>query len=121
MSLKRIVLHLARTPDFPDGSSERGYEFYAPLDADGHLDAEGWKELRTRCTVRRFWHGEEDEHGHLVHHGGHRWAFHYEDIADTDDEEPIFRFDTHRFAVGEYVSITEHDGEQRTFRVAQVS
>jgi hypothetical protein len=30
------------------------------------------------------------------------------------------RLDRHRFAIGEYVSITEHDGVQRAFRVAEV-
>jgi hypothetical protein len=64
--------------------------------------------------------GEDDEEGHLVHHRGHRWAFHYEGMPE-DDEEPIFRFDRHSFVPGEYVSITEHDGAQRTFRVVAVT
>ena len=55
----------------------------------------------------------------LVHHRGRDWAFHYDGMGD-EEEEPIFRFDRHRFVVGEYVSITEHDGVQRTFRVAKV-
>jgi hypothetical protein len=119
MTLKRIKLALARNAEFPQGSPEHGYAFVAPLTDDGHLDQAGWKEDRVRCTVRRFWPGVDDEHGHLVHHGGHRWAFQYDDAA-VDDEEPIFRFDRHRFVEGEYVSITEHDGVQRTFRVAMV-
>lgn len=120
MTLKRIKLTLARNAEFPQGSSDHGYAFIAPLTDDGHLDQAGWKEHRSLCTVRRFWPGMDDEHGHLVHHGGHRWAFHYDD-APLDDEEPIFRFDGHRFVEGEYVSITEHDGVQRTFRVAMVA
>jgi hypothetical protein len=123
MSLKRIRLELARNADHPQGSASHGYAFVAPLTDDGHLDLDGWRESRADCTVRRFWAGDDDEHGHLVHHRGHHWAFHYAGPnADTgeDDEEPIFRFDRHRFVVGEYVSITEHDGVQRTFRVAEV-
>ena len=119
MTLKRIRLELARTPDFPQGSASHGYAFVAPLTDDGHLDTDGWKERHALCTVRRFWPGTADEHGHLVHHRGHHWAFHYDDAA-LDDEESIFRFDRHRFVQGEYVSITEHDGMQRTFRVALV-
>ncbi len=119
MTLKRIKLALARNAEFPQGSAEHGYAFVAPLTDDGHLDQAGWKKDRARCTVRRFWPGIDDELGHLVHHGGHRWAFHYDDTAD--EEEPIFRFDGHRFVEGEYVSITEHDGVQRTFRVAMVA
>lgn len=120
MTLKRIKLALARNAEFPQGSAEHGYAFVAPLTDDGHLDQAGWKEDRSRCTVRRFWPGADDELGHLMHHGGHRWAFQYDD-AMVDDEEPIFRFDGHRFVEGEYVSITEHDGVQRTFRVAMVA
>jgi hypothetical protein len=119
MSLKRIRLELARNLDYPEGSASHGYAFVAPLTDDGQLDPAGWREDRAECTVRRFWAGDDDEHGHLVHHRGHHWAFHYAGMTE-DDEEPIFRFDRHRFVVGEYVSITEHDGVQRTFRVAEV-
>jgi hypothetical protein len=63
--------------------------------------------------------GENYEYGRLVHHGGQRWAFWYDRLGD-EGEEPIFRFDRHSFVEGEYVSITEHDGVQRTFRVTEV-
>jgi hypothetical protein len=115
--LKTIRLELARTKEFPQGAANRGYEFVAPLDGEGHLDLNGWQQEREKCRVRRFWAGEGDEHGQLIHRGS-RWAFQYE--ADVEDEEPIFRFDRHSFREGEYVSITEHDGEQRTFRVTAV-
>jgi hypothetical protein len=121
MALRRVRLELARNAEFPEGSSARGYEFVAPLTADGHLDLEDWKRLRDSCTVHRFWASEDDEYGQLVHHGGERWAFRYESMAADDDEEAIFRFDHHGFVAGEYVSITEHDGVQRTFRVVSVS
>jgi hypothetical protein len=118
MSLKKIRLELARTKDFPAGSAQHGYEFVAPLDARGHLDAKEWKRFASACTVRRFWGGAEDEHGILVHRADGKWAFSYEE-GDTDDE-PIFRFDRHSFIRGEYVSVTEHDGVTRPFRVAAV-
>lgn len=118
MPLKTIRLELARTREFPEGNSDYGYQFVAPLDAQGHFDVDEWRANRDRCTVHRFWRGEDDQHGTLIHRG-QRWAFHYED-GDDEDEEPIFRFDRHSFAQGEYVSITEHDGEQRTFRVVSV-
>jgi hypothetical protein len=119
MSLHRIRLELARNAEFPEGSNTRGYEFMAPLTADGSLDAEAWKAVRDACRVHRFWQDEDHEYGKLVHHRGHRWAFQY-DGTDDEDEEPIFRFDRHRFAPGEYVSITEHDEVQRTFLVTEV-
>jgi hypothetical protein len=119
MALKRIRLELARNPEHPEGSASHGYAFVAPLTDDGHLDQDSWRDSWPECRVRRFSAGEDDEHGHLVHHRGHHWAFHYAGMSE-DDEEPIFRFDRHRFVVGDYVSITEHDGVQRTFRVAEV-
>lgn len=118
MSLKKIRLELARTKDFPEGSAGHGYEFVAPLDAKGQLDGHSWKEFKAACTVRRFW-GEADEHGTLVHRPDGKWVFSYEPGDDADDE-PIFRFDRHAFVKGEYVSVTEHDGVTRPFRVAAV-
>ena len=36
------------------------------------------------------------------------------------DEEPIFKLDKHAFTVGEYISVTEHDGVARPFRIVAV-
>ena len=38
--LKKIRLELARDHDHPEGSNRIGYEFGAPLDAAGRIDAE---------------------------------------------------------------------------------
>ncbi|MHA1535955.1 MAG: hypothetical protein ACTSUD_00230, partial [Alphaproteobacteria bacterium] len=83
----------------------------------GHLDMEEWKDVGQACIVHRFWGNEDDETGQLVHHGK-GWAFSYE--PGEDDDEPIFRFDKHVFKDGEYVSVTEHDGVSRPFRVAWI-
>ena len=47
--LKRIRLNLARSKEFPSGSSRHGYEFVAPLDATGHIDPELWRRHRDHC------------------------------------------------------------------------
>ena len=120
MSLKRIRLSLARDPEAPEGDANCGYEFVAPLRDDGHIDAEGWRKQRAECSVRRFWRGESDEHGHLIHTRGRTWAFHYDVAGDVDDDEPGYKFDSHVFKPGEYVSIREHDGRMRTFKVDAV-
>src|SRR5262252_397916 len=65
MSLKRIRLELARTPDFPHGSALHGYECVAPLDDKCHLHTVDWPRLKGACTVRRFWDKTDDEHGAL--------------------------------------------------------
>lgn len=118
MPLKRIRLELARDHDHPNGSSEHGYDFIAPLDAEGHLDAAEWRQHRDRCRVKRFWAHAPDEIGRLVHKRN-TWAFDYNPKSDTDDE-PGFKFDRHRFVPGEYVSITEHDRVQRAFHIRSV-
>ena len=120
MSLKKIRLTLGRDEDFPKGSDQHGYEFVAPLDPEGHIDAEAWRHARDRCRVRRFWAGEADELGHLVHTRGRSWAFHYDLLGNDDVDEAGYKFDSHLFRAGEYVSIREQDGRMRTFRVATV-
>lgn len=119
MALKRIRLELARDHDFPNGSRERGYDLIAPLDDDGHLVAAEWRRLRDQCRVRRFWTGQPDEVGRLVHRPGGAGVLDY-DLASSNDDEPGFKFDHHRFVPAEYVSITERDHVQRTFFIKAV-
>lgn len=90
MALRHIRLELVRDRDFPDGSAERGYEFHAQLTDDGHLV-----------------------------HRGRGWAFHCDD-EPAEEDEPLFKLDRHTLVEGEYVSITEHDGVLRTFRVVRL-
>jgi hypothetical protein len=117
--LQRITLHLARTPEYPEGSATHGYEIIAPLDREGHLDGHAWREERAKCHVRRFWIGQPDRLGRLVHRAGGShgatWAIDYDDGSDR--EEKGYHLDTHRFAEGEYVSIRDHAGEPIPFKV----
>jgi hypothetical protein len=122
-TLKRIRLNLARSKQYPAGSAQHGYEFVAPLDRSGHIDAHLWHQYRDHCRVRRFWHGEDDQIGRLVHKPGGpehaRWVFDYDPERD-DDDEAGYRFGAHAFAPGEYVSIRDEEGELHTFQVASV-
>lgn len=120
MTIMKIRLELARDHDFPSGSTQRGYEFTAPLDDSGHIDPEQWHDQRVHCRVVRFWQGEDDEVGHLVRKPGGSWAFHYDIHGDEDDDEAGYRFGNHAFVPGEYVSVKEHDDVLRTFRVITV-
>ncbi|MDJ1159939.1 hypothetical protein QNA08_17125 [Chelatococcus sp. SYSU_G07232] len=120
---KRIMLNLARSKEYPEGSARHGYEILAPLDAEGHLDVEAWKAHRDACRVKRFWAGEKTEIGHLVHRpggrGGSTWIFDY-DSAALDDDEAGYRLGAHVFAPGEYVSVRDEDGDMHTFKVVSV-
>lgn len=120
MTLSRVRLVLARDPEFPEGSAKHGYEFLAPLDAKGRIDAKSWQSTRETCRVKRFWGNEPDEIGHLVRKPGGSWAFHYDVHGNVDDDGSGYRFGDHVFKAGEYVSIREHDEDLRTFRIANV-
>ena len=115
--LTRIRMELARMEGFPEGSHAHGYEFVAPLTEDGHIDSAEWRNVKDKCTVRRFWNGEKDEFGKL-RFLGHGWRFDY-DPRDADDDEPFFKLDRHFLKKGSYVSVTEHDGVQRPFRIVE--
>jgi hypothetical protein len=118
--LQRVRLELARCPEYPQGSHEHGYDFIAPLDAAGHIDAEAWKLLRDRCRVKRFWGDAPDEVGHIIHRPGGTWAFHYDIRGDAKHDDAGYHFDTHKLAPGEYISLKEQDGVLRTFFVRGV-
>jgi hypothetical protein len=117
--LSKIRIELARTPDFPEGNRNIGYEFVAPLDLKDHIDAAEFQRFKDRCRVRRFRPNEEDDIGHLVRKPGGSWAFHYDIHSDDEDDESGYRFGNHNFKTGEYVSVKE-DEELRTFVVARV-
>jgi hypothetical protein len=122
-TLMRIRLNLARSKEFPSGSSRHGYELVAPLDPFGRIDPQLWQRYRDHCRVRRFWQGEDDQIGHLVHTPGGaehaRWVFDYDPDAWMDDEAG-YRFGAHKFAPGEYVSIHDDAGALHTFQVTSV-
>lgn len=119
MSWCKVHLELARTPELPAGSRTRGYEFVLPIDDQGHIDEESWRADKTRARVRRFWEGEEDEHGQLIRTRGHKWAFSYE--PGTEDDTPLYHLENHLFREGEYLSITEQDGETLPFKITMIS
>ncbi len=120
MTLSRIVMRLARNPgtEFAGGDDHRGYTLTAPLTGDGHLDENAFAKARAHCTVRRFAPDEEAADGRL-NRRGQRWFFDYDEEDNTDDE-PVHRLGAHRFAVGEYVPVTDEDGRPLTYKVVEV-
>ncbi len=121
--LHRIVLHAARSKQFPEGSIRHGFEIVAPLTESGRIDLDSWKTHRGLCTVHRFWGDEAPLRGQLAHRpggaGGATWAFEYGPQRDVENESG-YRFGDHFFRVGEYVSIREPDSELLTFKVVSV-
>ena len=120
MSLSRIVMRLARNPgtEFADGDDHRGYTLTAPLTTDGKLDEVALKGLKGGASVRNFLPDEDAREGKLGQ-SGERWFFDFGDEAEG--EEPLYRLSEHRFAVGEYISITDEDGRLLTYKVTDVA
>lgn len=120
MSLSRIVMRLARNPgtEFAGGDDHRGYALTAPLTADGHLDEAAYAKSKAACSVRRFAPDEAAMDG-LLARKGTRWFFDY-DSQDSSDDEPVHRLGEHRFALGEYVTVTDEDGRPLTYKVMEV-
>lgn len=119
MTLKTISLELARSPGQPQGDQGHGYVLRAPLDDNGYFNRPEWVKARNLCTVRRLADGRDAEVGLLILNKRGSWVFSY--ATGDEDDETLFRLDDHRFVPGEYISVTEHDGIQRTFRVASVA
>ena len=121
MNLHRIVMRLARNPgtEFAGGDDHRGYALTAPLTGDGKLDAAAYGRLKAKCSVRRFAPDEDPADGKLMRRG-ERWYFDY-DQDEVADDEPIYRLGEHRFAVGEYVTITDEEGRPLTYKVVEVA
>lgn len=115
MTWQRIRLELARSPNFPEGSTRHGYEFVLPLDEGGKLDRKAYDAAPQRATVHRFWEGEDDMVGEMQRTGRGRWVFSYE--RGTADDEPIPRLPEHVFREGEYIAVREPDGDEHTFRI----
>jgi hypothetical protein len=119
MSLMTIRLELGRTSSAPKGDPQHGYEFVAPINRDGHLDAAEWAAKKARCGVRAFRPGQADRRG-MLRLVGRGWRFDYLP-GRTDDDEPFFRLDRHIIAPGLYVTITEDDGIERPFKIVAVT
>ena len=119
MALMNIRLELGRDRDFPEGDPRHGYEFVAPLNRHGHLDAAAWAQEKQKCTVRSFRPGQPERKG-LLRHVGSGWRFDYQPKRQEDDEL-FFKLDRHVVATGFYVTITEDDGVQRPFKIVAVT
>src|ERR1700686_3074633 len=116
--LKRVRLELARSPEFSDGSTRAGPEGVMPLHEGGRIDRRTWETAPEVCTVHRFWEGDDDLVGELVHPARDIWAFSY--FPGDEDNEMIHRLEDHVCRPGEYLSVRATDGEMRAFRIVLV-
>ena len=111
----RLRLELARSHEFPDGSTRHGYVLILPLDGDGRIDIAAYRKAPELCSLHRFWEGEGDAVGQVVLRGPRRWAFAYH--ADRGDDEPVPYLAEHVFRTGQYLAVREASGQEHVLRI----
>ncbi|MDZ7588119.1 MAG: hypothetical protein U5J78_02765 [Parasphingorhabdus sp.] len=116
MTWKTIRLDLARTAEYPSGSAAHAYVLRLPLGDDDRICAEALAHPDESPRVRRLWPNEPDKNGVVIPKGD-GWAFSYE--PGDEDDEYLFHLENRPIRVGEYLTITEADGEKLPFRVVR--
>lgn len=114
MTWTTIRLELARTSDFPNGSPAHAYVLRLPLTQEGTVDAHEFDAQPALATVRRFWPGEPERSGYIIHKRN-GWAFSY--ALGEDDDENIFHLESHPLRIGDYLTLTEPDGDKWPYQV----
>jgi hypothetical protein len=114
MTWKTIRLELARTAEFPEGSAAHAYVLRLPIDDNGYIERTAMKHPAESPVVHRLWPDEPDRSGVIINQRA-GWAFSYEE-GDADDEG-IFHLQDHPIKLGEYLTITEADGDRLPFKV----
>jgi hypothetical protein len=118
-TLTHIRLELAREPGAPAGNPQDGWDIVAVLDAEGRLDAAGCRDQAERLHVRRFEDNQTIATGTLRQGPGGKWLL---DLEPEDAPDATgFRFGEERFVAGEYVSLTDADGDSHTYVVAKAA
>jgi hypothetical protein len=129
MEWKVMRIELASSWQYPRGSAGRSYLIRLPLTEEGSIDTAALQSQPRRATVRRYWPNEADMVGHLVQTPT-GYAIRYEAKADArhigehapDDAcaSPLFGLGATAFKVGEEVFLTEPDGLQVRYRIANL-
>lgn len=114
MTWKTIRIQLARSPRYPDGSAAHAYVLRLPIDDNGMVETKSLRDAAQHPTVRRFWPHQPDQAGVVIKQG-RRWTFSYRPGAE--DDEAIFHLEDHPIRVGEYLTITEANGDTLPFKV----
>ena len=130
MKWKLIRLELASSWQFPRGSAGRSYLVRLPLKDDGTIDTAALEAQPSRATVRRYWPNEADMVGNLVH-TPMGYAIRYEmngsarlnghSSSNGHSEPRLFQFGADSIKLGDEICLTEPDGHQVRYRIANLA
>jgi hypothetical protein len=127
MKWKVVRLELASNWEFPRGSAGRSYLIRLPLKEDGEIDALTLESQPARATVRRYWPNQADMVGYLIHTPT-GYAIRYEMNGSRSNSEarpngtnpPLFQFGADAISIGQEIFLTEPDGQEARFRIADM-
>lgn len=128
MKWKVIRLELASSWQFPRGSAGRSYLVRLPLSEDGVIDTGALEAQPWRATVRRYWPNEADMVGQLIHTQT-GYAIQYEmngsaklnGHSNGHSELQPFQFGADAIKLGDEIFLTEPDGHQVRYRIANLA
>ena len=122
MATVTVILALAAGPGFPEGSPDHRYEVQLALDPGGRPDGAAWLADPEPWRARRFAPGQDPQQGDVQHDPDHGWFIRFYGAAAEGPDAPEARFDCGPDPVrpGEYVTVTEPDGAEYTYRVVGV-
>lgn len=114
---KNVRLELAGVPEFPQGSASRAYMLHLPLQLDGMIDEEAFRENPGIAGFRRFWPNEPDRSG-LVVRTENGWALSFRSEVNGEGVVPI---DLRRLLPGDEVAIDKYTDGNWRYRVVDLS
>jgi len=128
MKWKVIRLELASNWEFPKGSAGRSYLIRLPLTDDGAIDSQALEFHPARATVRRYWPNQADMVGYLVPTpAGYAIRFESNGLnpdadskAAANQDQILFRLGDDAISVGDEIFLTEPDGKEARFRIADM-
>jgi hypothetical protein len=112
--LYQVVLELAHSREYPNGSRACGYELQLPLTVDQQLDYCACRQHRHRDLICRFWSKEERRGELKCDQRGWFFAFGH---GEATEAQILGRT---RFVAGEWIPIRGSDGQTGHFRVVEV-
>jgi len=113
-----VKLELARTDEYPSGSANHSYLIRVPLDENEIIDETARAIDPGRATIRRFWPNEPEQSGYVLK-ANNGWAFSY--AVGEEDDENLFHLESHPIKQGEYLTVTEPNGDRLPYRIVAVS